>query len=229
MTPPSTYDAAFRLHGHGIPVDYLRALAWSESGLRADARAKGSTATGLFQILRPTWDDYERRHGYPGLDRTNPDDATELAADLLDQVTRAYAAAGLPPDWPDREYARLVTLGYKAGWSRQQGVAHALAALPRSSWDAESVVAQSSLDFPRSHIWATGDGGYMSDPALLAAVDKVADAYLGSESSADAARTRAPGAGAGGAGSGAGWLLLLGLAAGAGLAWSSSKGKGRVM
>jgi len=63
-------DAALRLASHrtGVDYDYLQATAKRESGLDPAARAKTSTATGLFQFLERTWlsvlKEAGPRHGY---------------------------------------------------------------------------------------------------------------------------------------------------------------------
>src|SRR5689334_11742651 len=47
----------------GVDFGYLMAEAAQESGLRADAKASTSSATGLFQFTEGTWLDMVRRHG----------------------------------------------------------------------------------------------------------------------------------------------------------------------
>jgi hypothetical protein len=47
----------------GSPFELLMASAEMESGLRADAKASASSATGLFQFTEQTWLDTIRRHG----------------------------------------------------------------------------------------------------------------------------------------------------------------------
>ena len=63
-------DAALRYASHrtGVDYDYLQTTAKRESGLDPSARAKTSTATGLFQFLERTWlsvlKEAGDRHGY---------------------------------------------------------------------------------------------------------------------------------------------------------------------
>jgi hypothetical protein len=47
----------------GVDFGYLMAQAAQESGFRPDARARGSSATGLYQFIDRTWLDLVRRHG----------------------------------------------------------------------------------------------------------------------------------------------------------------------
>lgn len=79
---------------HGVPADYLDALARRESGYNPAARADTSSATGLFQFTDGTWLDTVRRHGRAlGI----PDAAARPDADLLrlrtDADLNARAAA----------------------------------------------------------------------------------------------------------------------------------------
>jgi hypothetical protein len=47
----------------GVDFDYLLAQAKLESGLNPEARAKGSSASGLYQFLGSTWLDTLKKHG----------------------------------------------------------------------------------------------------------------------------------------------------------------------
>lgn len=47
----------------GVPFDYLLGQAQVESGLRPDAKAKTSSATGLYQFTNQTWLGTVKRHG----------------------------------------------------------------------------------------------------------------------------------------------------------------------
>ena len=185
---PRTFDDAMGANRGTVPLAFLRALAWSESSMNPTAQAPGSSAVGLFQILQWTLQDFERRHDFPGMDRTNPSDATALAVDLLDQMVRTYAARGLREDWSDPNFVGLVALGYKAGWSNVQGVAHVLGTLPRSAWTVGGVTSAASALFPKSRLWGSGGGGYMSDPALRRAVERVVDDYFSDLAPSDEAQ-----------------------------------------
>jgi hypothetical protein len=47
----------------GVDFGYLMAQAAQESGFRADAKARTSSASGLYQFVEGTWLDLMRRHG----------------------------------------------------------------------------------------------------------------------------------------------------------------------
>jgi hypothetical protein len=47
----------------GVDFGYLMAQAAQESGFRADAKARTSSASGLYQFVEGTWLDLVRRHG----------------------------------------------------------------------------------------------------------------------------------------------------------------------
>lgn len=188
MRIPDTFDGVFDLYRGAIPLAYLRALAWSESGLDPSATPPHGSAIGLFQILRAALDDFERRNGYPGMDLRNPADNTAVAVHLLGMIIAAYAARGLKANWNDPNFVGLLTLGYKAGWSSSQGVSYLIQRIPRP-WTVEKVIAAAQSHFPDSRLWSrqdssrpAGHAGYMSDPSLRRAVADVVRDYLGDDS-----------------------------------------------
>lgn len=78
--PPSTKAESYRIGGHqvsyellstlkqassrtGVDFAYLVAQAGQESGFKADAQAKTSSARGLFQFIESTWLETMRDHG----------------------------------------------------------------------------------------------------------------------------------------------------------------------
>jgi hypothetical protein len=48
----------------GIPIDLAKRIAGQESSYNPNAKAKTSTATGLFQIIDSTWDGLVDRYGH---------------------------------------------------------------------------------------------------------------------------------------------------------------------
>lgn len=111
----------------GVNFDYLLQQAKIESGLNPDARARTSSATGLFQFTRDTWLRVVAQHGEAAglsaesntlrsgmataadrqriLDlRTNPDLSARLAAHHALDNARALAAQGINQSGPTELY-----------------------------------------------------------------------------------------------------------------------------
>ena len=111
----------------GVNFDYLFQQAKIESGLNPDARARTSSATGLFQFTRDTWLRVVAQHGDAAglgaesnalrsgmatasdrqriLDlRTNPDLSARLAAHHALDNARALAAQGINQSGPTELY-----------------------------------------------------------------------------------------------------------------------------
>ena len=111
----------------GVNFDYLFQQAKIESGLNPDARARTSSATGLFQFTRDTWLRVVAQHGEAAglsaesnalrsgmataadrqriLDlRTNPDLSARLAAHHALDNARALAAQGINQSGPTELY-----------------------------------------------------------------------------------------------------------------------------
>ena len=107
---PATVTRAVQLASarSGVDFAYLMAKASAESGLDASARAKTSTATGLFQFVEGTWLSMVREHGAKyGLARQAekleagaPDPALrrEILALRRDPQLSAYMAAEYAKD-----------------------------------------------------------------------------------------------------------------------------------
>ena len=80
-----------------IDFSYLMAQAAQESGFQADAKAKSSSASGLYQFIDSTWLDMVRLHG-----------AQYGIGDLASQVTTDAAGRSVVPDAATR--ARILDL-----------------------------------------------------------------------------------------------------------------------
>lgn len=121
------YDSLFRLHGAGIPVAYLRALAQRESGMNPQANAGKNAAQGLLQIVSVARESYNQRHGtrYTRDDTLDPAVNIKIAGDLLRNVLRGYGkhpSPNLKEDWTNPAFVQLVTAGWNAGYSEGGGV-----------------------------------------------------------------------------------------------------------
>lgn len=95
----------------GVDFGYLMAQAARESGFRPDAKARTSSATGLFQFVEATWLDLVKRHGSAhGIAVDAPD--AELLALREDPALSAAMAA---------EYARGNKARLEAALGREAG------------------------------------------------------------------------------------------------------------
>jgi hypothetical protein len=85
-----------------------------------------SSASGLFQILKKTLDDYNKIHKRSLAPDTlfNPAINATVAVDLLQKIIAEYFKhPSLKVDWNDPRTTSLVALGWNAGWSEADGVA----------------------------------------------------------------------------------------------------------
>jgi hypothetical protein len=117
------FDPLFAKYGGSIPVPYLRALAFGESGLNP------SDAKGLINVVGVAIDDYNRRHGttYRPGDMRTPDINVRIAIDTLKTIVGSYRknhpdVPNLQEDWNNRAFVELLTLGWNAGFSEASGV-----------------------------------------------------------------------------------------------------------
>lgn len=129
MALTTQFDPIFKRYAGRLPVAYLRALAYRESGLRADAANPGgpNAARGVLQVVGVLREDYNRRHGtnYTSDDLLDPDTNVKIAADLLNLIVGYYAkhpSKNLQADWRNPEFVKLLTAGWNAGFSEAAGV-----------------------------------------------------------------------------------------------------------
>jgi len=123
----SSFDELFVQYGKGIPVEYLRALAMKESGMRP--RLKGKAAWGLMQVVEVVRKDYNEHHGtnYTRNDLLDPEISISMASDVLQIIIRGYLknhprAINLQEDWSNPRFVELLTFGWNAGFSERGGV-----------------------------------------------------------------------------------------------------------
>ena len=121
------FDPVFEAVGHGLPVPYLRALAYRESGL--DPHAVTGDARGLLQVVGAVRDFYNRRHRTDIRPTALFDPTTNVRigsfaiATMIDVWAKRYPdVPNLRPDWTNPEFVGLVTLGWNAGWSDEAGI-----------------------------------------------------------------------------------------------------------
>lgn len=190
---PDAYDPIFaEVSTHfNLPANFLKALAWNESRFKADATPIGadgkaaSSAVGFFQTLKATVDFYNASSGttvpMTMEDMKDPGKSAMVGAWLITKILQAYKGSGvsaLAPDWTNPVFAGLVALGYVAGWSNEQGVAHLAPYVARQGAPVTpaNVAKAAMMAYPKGTIYSDGHG-YMSDPALLKHVQNIAHDY----------------------------------------------------
>lgn len=185
---PRTFDTIFLRHGQGLPLAYLRALAWHESRLDPKHKNPKSSATGLLQVIDVVRNDHNRLHGtaYTRRDLEDPVVNVTVAATLLRRIARSLAnnhpaIPTLAGDWNDYRYVELLTFAWNAGWSETAGlgrVARYLEGLGIHDITAELI---------HQHARAAGATRHLSNETRLRWSQKVARHYA-----AERAREGAP-------------------------------------
>lgn len=126
-TVPTTYDADLALVAEqtGAPLQYLRALSWMESAM--NPANKTGKHWGLFQIPPEVVADYNKAHppaqnAFAHEDMLRPVPNMAVFSWDLQRILRAYRGYGIPANWRSKDFAKLVTMGWNAGWSKAAGV-----------------------------------------------------------------------------------------------------------
>lgn len=168
---PRTFDAIFAMHGHGLPVPYLRALALHESDMNPRAQMQTSSAAGLLQVIDVVRTDFNRRYGtaYERRDLYDPAINVTIASDLLARIVAGYQrnhpeVPNMRTDWSNPRFVELVTFGWNAGFSERAGVGFVVGTLvARRQRDitiddvhraAKAAGASRHLSNPRKVRWA---------------------------------------------------------------------------
>lgn len=179
MPLSTAYDSIFARNGSGLPVPYLRSLAFKESGLnpRATANASSSSAArGVLQVVGVAREDYNRRMGtnYQPDDLWDPATNIKIASSTIAQVVAGlgrHPSKNLKKDWNNPEYVKLVTAGWNAGYSEAAGVGKVATYL-------ESKGIPVTHDSVYQYAADAGAVPYLSDPNRRAWQRGVADLYF---------------------------------------------------
>lgn len=177
MLLPTVYDGYFARHAGRIPVAYLRALAFKESGFnpRATTNASSSSAArGILQVVGVAREDYNRVHGtnYQPDDLWDVDTNVKIAADTLNRIATAYdkhPSKNLHMDWGNPEYVKLLTQGWNAGYSEGGGVGKVATYLEQRGIPVthDAVVANASAAGAASYLSATARRDWQRAVAAL--------------------------------------------------------------
>jgi hypothetical protein len=166
-------DDLFARNAGPIPVFYLRALAYHESGFNPQNVNPKSNATGLFQITSTALADFNKangtNHGMAAL--VDPNLATQVAVRHLSAILKLYGAIpSLRPDWNSRRFVELLTFGWNSG---HNGVARLAKMLEAQGVGGERVTVDTvgqlagKLKVP-----------YLSEPARITWAKAVANTAL---------------------------------------------------
>lgn len=176
MAISTRFDPIFRKHAGAIPVAYLRALAYKESGMNPNAGAGQVRARGLLQIVGVARDGYNQRHGtnWTPDDMLDPERNVTVATDLLRRIIQSYdkhPSPNLQVDWQNPEFVRLLTAGWNAGYSNTGGLGKVATYLEQRSQPVThaNVVANAA---------SAGAVSYLADAVRAKWHRSVADLYF---------------------------------------------------
>lgn len=164
------FDFIFAAEGEGLPVAYLRALAWGES------RLNPLVDRGLFQIADITRADFAARHkrSIPRVALRDPRLCTAIAADTLIRIKSSLAtnhpqSVNAREDWSNRLFVELLTFAWNTGWSESRGVGGVLGYLEARG------VTTATIDDIHAHAREAGAVAWLhAYPARVAWARKVA-------------------------------------------------------
>jgi hypothetical protein len=171
------FDDLFRLHGRGIPVAYLRALANAESGMNPDHRL------GLINVVPTALADYNARHPNASItaaELREPAKNIAVAAAVLRTIIDSYQRyhrniPNLVEDWGNPRFAELLTAGWNSGYSELAGVGRVVSFLK-----TRGIVrpADITLDTVFDAAWSAGAASHLSNPKKRDFAKNVAAAYV---------------------------------------------------
>ncbi len=172
------FDDLFRLHGRGIPVAYLRALAQAESGMNPDDRL------GLINVVPIALADYNERHRSAPItaaEMRDPAKNIAVAADILrtmiDGLRRNHPdVPNLVEDWSNRRFVQLATFSWNAGHSESRGVGRVVRFLKTPPTIVRP--ADITIDAVFDAAWSAGAASTLSNPRKRDYSKGVAAAYF---------------------------------------------------
>jgi hypothetical protein len=193
---PHTYDQVFEKHRGAIPLAFMRALAFSESGLNAalDMRQAApqahSGALGLFQIMSASvLADWNARHPseqYTREQLKDPDVNARIGAALIMRIVDSYNQrhpGSLRMDWTDPRYVALIALGYNAGYSEAGGIGKFVTILENNDIEKRRITVDTvnQLAGELKRLTPVGEpfsGRFVADPKRRDYAKLVAERYV---------------------------------------------------
>jgi Transglycosylase SLT domain len=173
---PRRFDWIFEQHRGDIPIEYMRALATSESGMQAGAQS--GPAWGLMQIVEVVRRDYNQDRGtrHQRADLLDPAINVAVATWLLRRIIGSYGrnhpdVPNFRADWTNPRFVELLTFGWNAGWSEAGGVGRVARYLEgRGQTDI-------TIDLVHEHARAAGASRHLSRADKVAWCKRVVALY----------------------------------------------------
>lgn len=179
-------ESPFARYAGVVPENFLRILAFKESGFRPEVVHPKSHATGLFQITSTALNTFNQRNqtNVALAQLVDPDLNTRVASQHLAGVINVYKKyRSLQPDWTSRRWLELLTLGWNAGHNAIANIAKRMeaAGLPNERINIDTVRQAAEA--------VGGSSKYVADPARVSWSKSVASMFLGGASPRGLART----------------------------------------
>jgi len=120
------FDKIFAEEGKGLPLAFLRALAWRESKnnpLEASGPAWGLLQVGIDRRAGNVLKSYNERHNLSlkKQDMLDPRLNTRVASELLRKIVALHKKEGLTEDWTNGNWTGLIAIGWNTGYSYKAG------------------------------------------------------------------------------------------------------------
>ena len=176
---PRTFDPLFEKYRAGIPIEFLRALAMRESGMKPTIKGKGGAAWGLLQITEAVRGDFNHANGtsYSREQLLQPAVNIAIGCWLLRLIADAYQKRhgdmrNMRTDWLNPRAVELLVYGWNAGFSSSGGVMRVVAKLK------ELGARDVDIDLVAQNAGHLGGGKHLREPARVAWAKSVAALYL---------------------------------------------------
>lgn len=122
-----SFDRIFLEEGRGLPLSFLRALAYRES--RNNPKQATGPAWGLLQVgiskgAGNVLKSYNQRFKttYTKHDMLDPRINVRVASELLARIVKMLIREGLEPNWQNGNWIGVLTAAWNAGYSYKAGV-----------------------------------------------------------------------------------------------------------
>jgi len=120
------FDKIFAEEGGGIPLAFLRALAFRESRnnpLESQGPAWGLLQVGVSKRAGNVLKSYNERFGktLKKSDMLDPRLNVRVATELLRRIIEMHKAEGLTENWTNGNWTGLIAIGWNTGYSKKAG------------------------------------------------------------------------------------------------------------